>query len=282
MAMKRSWEVLSVPGGQLAYDVDGPPGAPLVVCVHGMGTNRHAFRLLRQTLVEAGLRVARLDTRGHGDSTAGWAAYDAEHVGQDVLALVRHLGGGPAVLVGSSVGSAAITFAAASAPDEVAGLVLVGATATPPRLNLLLRLAFAAAMRSPRLWIAYYRSLFKAGRPDDFAGDTKRLIAQLRRPGRMVAVKGVLDPTPVWWTRQGADVPRPVLVVMGTKDPDFKDPAAEARAAAAAFGAAELLLVDGAGHYPFLELPAVTNPAIARFAGQALKRAGQTVRLPGA
>jgi pimeloyl-ACP methyl ester carboxylesterase len=229
-----------------------------------MGSNRHAFRLLTRTLVDAGLRVARLDTRGHGDSSAGWPSHDAEQVGQDVLALVRHLGG-PAVLVGSSIGSAAITFAAAAAPDQVKGLVLVGATATPPRPSPFLRLATRAALRSPRLWIMYYRSLFKAGRPADFAEDTQRLLAQLRRPGRMAAVGGVIEPTTVWWTQRTAAVTCPVLVVMGTRDPDFKDPVAEARAAGAAFGSAEMMLVDGAGHYPFLELPAVTNPAIARF-----------------
>jgi pimeloyl-ACP methyl ester carboxylesterase len=279
--MERNPSMLSVPGGQLAYEVDGLAQAPLVVCVHGMGSNRHAFRLLTPTLVAAGFRVARLDTRGHGDSSPGWDGYDAERVAQDVLALVRHLGG-PAVLIGSSIGSAAITFAAASAPGDVAGLVLVGATATPLRLNPFLRLAMRTVLASPRLWITYYRSLFKAGRPNDFREDTDRLLAQLRRPGRMTAVKGVLDPTSIWWTRRGGDVACPVLVVMGTRDPDFKDPAAEARTAVAAFETADLMLVEGAGHYPFLELPALTNPAIARFVGAATQRAGQAGRSPDA
>jgi pimeloyl-ACP methyl ester carboxylesterase len=263
--MANSINILSVPGGELAYGVDGPPGAPLVVCVHGMGANRHAFRLLTPALTAAGFAVARLDSRGHGDSSPHWPAYDAEHVGQDVLALVRHLGG-PAVLVGSSIGAAAITFAAAAAPDQVTGLVLIGATATPPRLTPLQRLGLWAAQYSPRLWIAYYRSLFKAGRPADFAADTDRLLAQLRRPGRMAAVMDLLAPTSVWWTQRAADVRCPVLVVMGTRDPDFRDPAAEARTAAAAFPRSEVMMVENAGHYPFLELPDMVNPAIARFA----------------
>jgi pimeloyl-ACP methyl ester carboxylesterase len=183
------------------------------------------------------------------------------------------------VLVGSSVGSAAITLAAASAPDEVTGLVLVGATATPLRPGPFLRLAMRTVLRSPRLWIMYYRSLFKAGRPADFAEDTQRLLAQLRRPGRMAAVGGVIEPPAVWWTQRAATVTCPALVVMGTRDPDFKDPAAEAQAAAAAFGAAEVMMVEGAGHYPFLELPGVTNPTIARFVDAAVRPAE---RLPSA
>lgn len=266
--MTNSVSKLSVPGGEFAYQLDGSPGAPLVVCVHGMGTNRHAFRLLTPALTAAGFAVARLDSRGHGDSSPGWPTYDAEHVGQDVLALVQHLGG-PAVLVGSSIGAAAITFAAAAAPDQVRGLVLIGATATPARLNPLVRLGLWAARHSPRLWIAYYRSLFKAGRPADFAADTDRLLAQLRRPGRMDAVMGLIAPTSVWWTQRAAEVSCPALVMMGTRDPDFRDPAAEAQVAAAAFRTAEVMMVENAGHYPFLELPDVVNPAIARFATQA-------------
>jgi pimeloyl-ACP methyl ester carboxylesterase len=272
--MANSINILSVPGGEVAYEVDGPPGAPLVVCVHGMGANRHAFRLLTPVLTAAGFAVARLDTRGHGDSTPDWPAYDAEHVGQDVLALVRHMGG-PAVLIGSSIGAAAITFAAAAAPDQVAGLVLVGATARQQRLSLLMRLGLHAVLRSPRLWITYYRSLFKAGRPADFAADTDRLLAQLRRPGRMTAVAGVIAPTSVWWTQRAAEVACPALVLMGTRDPDFRDPAAEAQAAAAAFRTAEVMLVGNAGHYPFLELPDVVNPAIARFAAGAFDGAAR-------
>lgn len=260
--------MLPVPGGEIAYEVDGPPGAPLVVCVHGMGSNRHAFRLLAATLTAAGFAVARLDTRGHGDSSPDWPTYDAEHVAQDVLALVRHLGG-PAVLVGSSIGSAAITFAAAAAPEQVAGLVLVGATAKQAPLGPLMRLGLRAVLHSPRLWIAYYRSLFKAGRPTDFAADTDRLLAQLRRPGRMAAVAGVIAPTSVWWTQRAAEVACPALVLMGTRDPDFRDPAAEAQAAAAAFRTAEVMMVESAGHYPFLELPDEVNPAIARFVAEA-------------
>ena len=47
---------------------------------------------------------------------------------------------------------------------------------------------------------------------------------------------------------------------MGTKDPDFRDPAAEARFVADATGG-EVLLVEGAGHYPHAEMPDQVVPA---------------------
>jgi hypothetical protein len=55
---------------------------------------------------------------------------------------------------------------------------------------------------------------------------------------------------------------------MGTKDPDFTGfaggPAAEAQHVAARLGGA-VLLVEGAGHYPHVEMPAQTCPPIAQF-----------------
>ena len=46
----------------------------------------------------------------------------------------------------------------------------------------------------------------------------------------------------------------PVLVVMGTRDPDFSDPTAEAQWLAGRLKA-QVSLVDGAGHYPHVEAP---------------------------
>jgi len=86
-----------------------------------------------------------------------------------------------------------------------------------------------------------------------------------------VAVGRVLDPTTVPWGQRAATVTCPVLVVMGTKDPDFPDPADEARATVAAFTASssvDLRMVDGSGHYPFLDAPAVIIEAITGFVGR--------------
>jgi len=60
--------------------------------------------------------------------------------------------------------------------------------------------------------------------------------------------------------------------VMGTKDPDFSDPAAEARFIEQALGA-RTVLVDGAGHYPQAEFPDATTPAVVELAARAFARA---------
>jgi len=56
----------------------------------------------------------------------------------------------------------------------------------------------------------------------------------------------------------------PTLVVMGSADPDFADPAEEARVIADAVSG-EVAMIEGAGHYPHVEMPEATAPRIARF-----------------
>src|SRR3954453_16954488 len=94
--------------GRIAYEVVGE--GPLVVCVPGMGELRSLYRHTVPALAAAGYRVATMDLRGHGDSDATFASYDDVATGGDVLALIEHLGGGPAVVVGNSMGAGAAAW----------------------------------------------------------------------------------------------------------------------------------------------------------------------------
>ncbi|MER7996882.1 alpha/beta fold hydrolase [Micromonospora chalcea] len=248
-------------GGTIAYEVHG--SGPLVVLAHGMGENRAAFRHLTPRLVAAGYRVAAVDVRGHGDSSPRWPTYAPEHVGGDLLAVVRALGGGPATLVGSSSSGAAVVFAAAEAPELVSGIVQIGPFVGTPKPNPLMRAAQAVVLRSPRLFGLFHRTLFPCGRPADDAAYRKELVAKLR--GRMAAVRGVVAPADPHWTARARDVNRPVLVLMGTKDPDFPDPGAEARAARRLFAVAEARMIADSGHYPHADQPDATAADLVEF-----------------
>jgi pimeloyl-ACP methyl ester carboxylesterase len=70
----------------------------------------------------AGYRVAAMDVRGYGESTAAWPDYLAASVGADVVALIRHLGR-PAVAIGHSIACASAVCAAAAAPGDVRAVV---------------------------------------------------------------------------------------------------------------------------------------------------------------
>ena len=77
-------EFLTVDGGTLAYDVTGTTG-PLVVLAHGMGDSREAYRFLTPALVEAGYRVAAVDLRGCGESSAEWPSYSRTDIAGDLV-----------------------------------------------------------------------------------------------------------------------------------------------------------------------------------------------------
>jgi pimeloyl-ACP methyl ester carboxylesterase len=61
-----------------------------------------------------------------------------------------------------------------------------------------------------------------------------------------------------------SSVRTPALVVMGAKDPDFPDPAAEVQLIASRLGGSVVMIPD-AGHYPQAEYPSETAAAILAF-----------------
>jgi len=99
-------QFLDVLGGRLAYDVSGPEFGRLVLCTPGMGDIQQAYRFMVQPLVTAGHRVVLMDQRGHGQSSSSWAGYGGPLTGQDMTALIRHLGR-PAAIIGHSSSAAA-------------------------------------------------------------------------------------------------------------------------------------------------------------------------------
>ncbi|MGH3367518.1 MAG: alpha/beta fold hydrolase [Nocardioidaceae bacterium] len=256
-------EFLDVPGGTLAYDVTGE--GPLVLCAPGMGDLRQSYRLLIPVLADAGYRVATMDIRGQGESTRGWDSYGQVALGHDMVALVRHLGG-PAVVVGQSFTPDSALVAAAALPDDVLGTVLIAPWARTPRLNPVLSLLQRAVVRVPRLWVMFYKSLYRGPRPADFDAYLRRLTASLRGRGGMTALAAMADPASRDAGGHRSRPSTPALIVMGAEDPDFKDPRAEAETMAGDLtGPVETAMIDGVGHYPQAEAPAATGAAMVPF-----------------
>lgn len=258
-------EFLTVDGGQIAYEVSGE--GPLVVLSHGIGDHRQAYRFLAPKLAQAGFRVANADMRGHGESGMGWASISRTDVAGDLIALIRHLGG-PAVIVGHSLSGGAATIAAAKAPELISAVVEINPFTQKQKLDLggLLRvqryrrgitlLAGTQIFRSLGLWLRYL-SLAYPTKPSDYAEYMAGLRAKLREPGRMAEFVKTGKSTPADAGAQLPHVTCPALIIMGTLDPDFADPAAEGDAVAAAMpaGLGAVAMIDGAGHYPHAQSP---------------------------
>ncbi len=265
---------LDRPDGRIAYTDEG--SGPLVVMVPGLGDLKAEYRFLVPQVVAAGYRAVTMDLRGHGNSSAGWPDHTSAALGSDVVALVRHLGAGPAVIVGTSMGAGAAAWAAAEAPSGIGCLVLIGPFLRNVPIawwkGVLFRTIVGTAFVGPwgpTAWGMYYASLYPTSKPADFDDYKSALVANLKEPGRMAALQAMLAADKSDVEARLGHVRASTLVVMGTKDPDFDDPAAEADTVARMLKG-QAVTIDGAGHYPHAEMPDVAGRAILGFlAGRA-------------
>ncbi len=132
--MAQTVQLTSVTGSPLhAWWVEGRPGAPAVLVVHGYASHAGDLLQVAPALVAAGMSVLLLDLRGHGRSawegrpTPQVFAEDLE-VGLDWLAANELVGA--VALLGHSMGGSAVIRAAARHP-EVQAVVAVAAVADP-------------------------------------------------------------------------------------------------------------------------------------------------------
>jgi len=256
-------------GGRIAYD-DTANDGPLVVCVPGLGDTRNTYRHLRPLLVASGYRVVTADLRGEGESTAHWSDYSTTAVAADILALVRHLDAGPVLLISNSYTGGPSFVVAAQAPELVTALVLTDPFArVQPEAGFGVKAATWVVSHFAFGWVSYWSSLFKTQKPADFAAAKKALAATMREPGRMAALRGMLASQQAPAEAAAPDVACPVLIVMGTVDPDFRDPAGEAKILAGMVPDARIAMIENAGHYPAAEYPQATADVILPFLASA-------------
>jgi lipase len=104
---------------RLATREFGEPGAPLLVCLHGVTSHSGRFeRLARERL--AGYRVVAVDLRGHGRSE--WEPpWDAEQHVSDLLDTVEE----PATWLGHSFGGRLVAELAQRRPERVERAILL-------------------------------------------------------------------------------------------------------------------------------------------------------------
>jgi pimeloyl-ACP methyl ester carboxylesterase len=246
---------LDVPGGRLAYSDMGV--GPLVIAVPGMGDLRSTYRFLTPKLVAAGYRVIALDVRGHGESSVRWDDYSVGAVAGDILALAGSLNAGPAHVIGNSMAAGAAVIAAARKPEAIRSLTLVGPFVRDMMPPWLMSAVFGPLMVGSwgtALWRMLYKKAFPTRPPDDFAAEVGRRNANLAEAGRFTALRRMLLASKAEAERRIADVTAPVLVLMGSRDSDFPNPAKEAQHVAD-LSHGTVVMIDGAGHYPQAEMP---------------------------
>ncbi len=110
-----------------AWFLDGKPGRPAVLLLHGHRGHRGHSLEAAQVFAQAGCAVLLVSLRAHGDSSGDYNdyGYGARHdVAAAVAFLRQRCSAAPIIVRGVSMGAAAAVFAATAVRDDVAGWIL--------------------------------------------------------------------------------------------------------------------------------------------------------------
>ncbi|MGY1706188.1 alpha/beta fold hydrolase [Geodermatophilus sp. SYSU D00697] len=283
----------------------GPPDAPVVLCVHGLGASALTFGLVGPLLAAGQHRVLAVDLLGHGASSAGAdaAAGNRRLIGRVVETVV----GAPVVLVGQSMGGVLAIQHAAGAPETVRRLVLVGPPVPrPTRLPVDPVLAARRAfLRLPPVERAVAAKLRRMTPEAAVGAQIRQATPHADRiPAEVVAVmvaetreraaqpdaaaaqraqwRAITDTMAVLMRprrfRATVDaVAAPTLYLQGEDDP--LAPAASARALAATRPDWQVQVLPGVGHVPHVEDPRGTADRVLRWLAEpAARQAGAADR----
>ncbi|WP_406673289.1 alpha/beta hydrolase [Nonomuraea sp. N2-4H] len=215
-------------------------------------------------------RVIAYDARGHGRSPNADGPY---RLTDDLAALLRHLGTGPAVLVGVSMGAGLAVDTALEHPDLVRALVVTGAGTSEPCFEdpwtLRALAAWHGAMAAGDLEGSVEGHLtLGIGPGRDPAGLDPEVVRRLRAMARGTMSKHAVGepnhvvPVTDTWRRIGS-IRVPVLAVHGALDSPDHIAMAERLATTAAGGRS--VTIENAGHYPNMERPDEYNRVLEDF-----------------
>ncbi|MRH87637.1 alpha/beta fold hydrolase [Nocardia sp. SYP-A9097] len=263
--------VATLNGIRLSYEVTGT--GPLVVLVMGSGSPGRVWRSYQvPALVKAGFRVATLDNRGIAPSDACASGIRMEDLVGDVAALIEHLGGAPAHVVGTSMGSRVVAELALARPELVARAVMMAATGRPDPVAQMLNRGeqalidkgvelpaeYAAAIKallnlSPRTltdpakaqeWLDIFEYT-SAGTP---SAGVRAQLGMDRSRDRIADYRRIRVPS----------------LVIGFAD-DKMVPTVFGREVAATIPGARYIEIEDCGHYGYLERPDDVNHTIIEF-----------------
>ena len=287
----RDGRVVTSDGVRLYFQVRGT-GQDTIVVLHGGPGLSSAYLAPDLDLLARDYTLIHYDQRGAGrsDVVSDSSRLRLSNHIADVEEVRQHFGMSRLVLLGHSWGAALAAQYARVHPDRVAKMILVDPM--PPRRtpymqqfgrNLYAWMDSSTAARVRTLaaardttsdavsacrafWRIFIRGYF--ANPADTTGASRMLgdvcdaPPEALRNGALVSA-AVLRPLGDWdWRAEFRAVHVPVLIIHGEQDPI---PATSATEWAAAFPEAELVIVERAGHFPYVEQPAAYKRAVETF-----------------
>lgn len=250
----------------LAVSVAGQ--GPLVLMVHGMGGDRHAWRAQVEALRHRYTAVS-VDLRGYGDSGDIEGPLDFHRdFGADVLAVLDHFHAPRAHLVGLSMGSRVVRSLALRHPARVASLVLANSSPGFDAMSADEVERFiadrSAAFQDGRVPASFGMDQARAMCAPDASAQALRAAAEAMQRIRLKNYLAVLAAS----TRQDRgdrleQIACPTLVITSDQDRVYPEPVT--RALLERIPAVAHARIERAGHLSNLEQPEAFNQALLAF-----------------
>lgn len=251
-------------GCRIAWRIDGPEGAPVLVLSNSLGTTMDMWLPQLPALSER-FRVLRYDQRGHGASDAPAGAYSLDRLGRDVVELLDALGLDKVDFCGLSLGGMTGQWLGVFAPERFNRIILANTAAYmgPPsgwqgRIGVVLDKGMSAIASA--VLDRWFTPEFLTGSPEAVAsvGAFIDATSAVGYAGCCSAIRD-MDMRPVIGL-----IKNPVLVIIGGRDP--ATPPAQGEEIVTAIAGAKGVTFDAA-HLSNVEQPEQFTAALLEFLG---------------
>ncbi|MBL8646504.1 3-oxoadipate enol-lactonase [Sphingosinicella xenopeptidilytica] len=248
-------------GCRIAWALDGPEGAPVLMLSNSLGTTMEMWRP-QLAAFAARFRILRYDTRGHGRSDAPPGGYGLDRLGRDAVELLDALGIDHVHFCGLSLGGMTGQWLGARAPDRIDRLILANTAAVmgPPsawdtRIVTVRQQGMAAL--TDAILERWFTPEFRAvPERTSFVRDQLLATDPAGYAGCCAAIRDMdLRPLLNW-------IAAPTLVITGSRDP-ATPPADSALIVEAIPGARQVML--NAAHLSNVEQPEAFSTAVLDF-----------------
>ena len=243
------------------FDIAGPPGAPVVLFVHSLGTDLGVWEAQARSL-SARFRCLRYDLPGHGTSEAGPEESGFDELCADALALLDEVHAPTAHVCGLSLGGMVGQRLATLAPGASDRLVLC-ATALRVGTEAAWSYRIAAVRRAGLEALAddilarWFTAGLRERRPDTWAV-YRETLSRTSVDGYVAGCRALASTN---LTDQAPAIRAPTLVIVG--DRDVATPPQAAAALRGAIARARLVVLSGAAHILNAERPSEMTALLA-------------------
>jgi 3-oxoadipate enol-lactonase len=255
--------MIEADGSELYFAFAGPDDAPLLVFCNALGATTDMWREQIDALSPR-FRCLTYDANGHGRSASTPKAASIDALAFDLLGLLDAQGVPRATIVGASIGGMTAIDFAATYPDRVDNLILIGATPKMPSAGIwidraaearqegLAKIADAAMQR-------WFTAAFRAANPERIEEIREQFLEVDREAyARACEAIAAMDLNAALHR-----IVAPTLVIAGGEDAGA--PPATAEAICAAIPSASMLVVPKAAHMMVIERAAVVSASISTF-----------------